>query len=120
MGGAIDKEDFRGFLRMYYKVLTETVVASEATIKDSKVLRRMELGEMCEVTEGPVKEEDAGLIRMKIKAFKDNVEGWVTPVGNQGTTYCEESPIKMKVVKETILTPTFDIAAAKETIRKLK
>merc|ERR1712196_497768 len=50
--------------------------------------------------------------------------GWVTPVGNQGTIFLKETEggLVMKVMKETILTASFEICgdAGKEQSRKLK
>merc|ERR1712187_536976 len=81
-------------------------------------------GEVCSVLEGPVQEDNVEVMRYRVKAMKDDVEGWVTPVGNQGTNFLEEMEggLVMKVVKETILTAHFEICsdAGKEQFRKLK
>merc|ERR1712048_893788 len=78
----------------------------------------------CPVLEGPVQEDNVEVMRYRVKAMKDDVEGWVTPVGNQGTTFLEEKVggLVMRVVKETILTASFEICsdAGKEQFRKLK
>merc|ERR1712137_1007795 len=61
--------------------------------------------------------------RVHVKLMKDDVEGWVTPVGNQGTVFLQERALMMKVVKETILTSAFAIVGtdeSKEETRKLK
>eukprot|EP00928_Gymnodinium_smaydae_P019324 TRINITY_DN1739_c3_g1_i1.p1 TRINITY_DN1739_c3_g1~~TRINITY_DN1739_c3_g1_i1.p1 ORF type:complete len:1010 (-),score=412.95 TRINITY_DN1739_c3_g1_i1:307-3279(-) len=118
--GVISKEHFWSFIRCYMKVVKETVVTSEVGIKGGKTLRRVEAGEVCEVVDGPVKEEEVGIRRLKVRMLKDDTEGWVTPVGNQGTAFLDEGVIEMKVLKETILTPTFEIGASKETTKKLK
>merc|ERR1712151_1155152 len=59
--------------------------------------------------------------------MKDGLEGWATIMGNQGTTFLKEGGNTFKVVKETILTESFDISAptsdkkkVHETTRKLK
>merc|ERR1712110_903101 len=75
---------------------------------------------MCEVVDGPVVEPDTQIKRVQVKMVKDDVVGWCTPVGNQGTVFLEEHPLQLKVVKETIMTPTFEISASKETTKKLK
>merc|ERR1712137_1337078 len=76
--------------------------------------------EMCEVIDGPTAEAGTDIRRVQVKMMKDGVVGWCTPVGNQGTVFLEESPLQLKVVKETIMVPTFDLAASKETTKKLK
>merc|ERR1740130_818433 len=71
---------------------------------------------------GPTKEEEGSEIsRLKVKAMSDDLEGWVTPVGNQGTVFLEEGGKLFKVVKETILTGSFVIGEDTKTKdRKLK
>lgn len=121
--GAIPKDIFYGFIRRHMKVVKETVMTEEMPIKDTKTVRRLELNEVCEVLDGPIPlpdDEAQGIKRVKVKMLKDNKEGWATPTGNQGTVFLEESEVKMKVLKETIMTPTFEISASKETLKKLK
>jgi len=70
---------------------------------------------------GPVPEDGMEVLRTKVKCLKDELEGWVTPVGNQGTIFLEDGG-KVKVVKETILTASFTIGGddGKAKERKLK
>merc|ERR1712099_96765 len=71
---------------------------------------------------GPLKEDDAEVARVRVKAMKDDVDGWVTPMGNQGTVFLEEGGNLFKVVKETILTESFELdgGSSKDATRKLK
>merc|ERR1719181_320361 len=96
--------------------------------KENKTLRRMELNEVVEVFEGPVEDEGAGVLRVRVMAMKDGLEGWATLKGNQGTLYLKDSAGLYKVVKETIMTPHFELdaeadkekdASAKDPTRKL-
>jgi len=122
--GALNAEIVTSLVRCYMKVLKETVITNNKNIKEAKPIRRLEVGEVCCVLEGPVQEDDVEVMRYLVKSLKDDVEGWVTPVGNQGTTFLQESVggLIMKVVKETILTASFEICgdAGKEQFRKLK
>merc|ERR1712226_438736 len=52
-GGTIDKETFQRLLRVIYKVVKDIVLSSDLRIEKSIQLRRMELGEIMEVVEGP-------------------------------------------------------------------
>merc|ERR1711879_752591 len=99
--GAISKEDFHSFIHCYLKVTKETVITTEMVLKDSKPIRRVEENEVCEVLEGPLKEESVDVLRLQVRCLKDNIDGWITPVGNQGTVFLEEPEggILMKVVK---------------------
>jgi len=124
--GHISKDSFLRLIRLFMKVVKDTVITETMEIKDSKTLRRAEVGEVFEVLEGPVTEESTKLPRLKVRAMLDGQEGWVTQAGNKGTTFLEEGGNTFKCVKETILTQSFDIAAQqdptkkKELTRKLK
>jgi len=126
--GSILKETFMNFIRTYMKVAKETVLTSESGIKDSKTLRRLEVGEAVEVLEGPVEEEEVKVMRINAKAMKDGMEGWVSLSGNTGAIFLEEGAHVFKVKAETILTEAFlldgsgvsDVAKKKLSTRKLK
>eukprot|EP00928_Gymnodinium_smaydae_P001295 TRINITY_DN1048_c0_g1_i4.p1 TRINITY_DN1048_c0_g1~~TRINITY_DN1048_c0_g1_i4.p1 ORF type:complete len:986 (-),score=252.25 TRINITY_DN1048_c0_g1_i4:64-3021(-) len=118
--GTIAKDSFMSLIRTYMKVVKDTVVTDAMDIKASKTLRRLDIGEMAEVLEGPVQQEGVDITRVRVRLLKDDVEGWLTPVGNQGTAFLEDSELRMKVLKETIMTATFEIDASTKTLRKLK
>jgi hypothetical protein len=118
--GSIVKEKFSNIIRKFMKVAKASVITEEVGIK-SKIIRRLDEGEVLEVILGPTKDDTADVARMKVKAMKDDQEGWVTPVGNQGTVFLEEGGNLFKVVKETILTGSFIIGGDSKTKdRKLK
>lgn len=85
-------------------------------------MRRLDVGEVVEIIEGPVKEESVDVLRVHATVMKDGLDGWITLAGNQGTIFLEDGGNLFKVVKETILTESFDLegGAAKESTRKLK
>eukprot|EP00927_Polykrikos_kofoidii_P053469 TRINITY_DN4803_c1_g3_i1.p1 TRINITY_DN4803_c1_g3~~TRINITY_DN4803_c1_g3_i1.p1 ORF type:complete len:785 (+),score=255.80 TRINITY_DN4803_c1_g3_i1:320-2356(+) len=121
--GFLSKEAFASFARFFMKVVKETVITQSKGIKDSKTLRRLDLNEACEVLEGPFKEEAVDVLRTRVRTLRDAIDGWVTPVGNQGTVFLQEGDLIMKVAKETILTADFDVGGsmqAKHQTRKLK
>merc|ERR1712232_929905 len=122
--GELSEEELMGLIRCYMKVTKETVITTDKNIQEAKPIRRLEVNEVCYVIEGPVKDESADVMRSLVRAMKDEAEGWVTPVGNQGTEFLKETEggLVMKVMKETILTASFEICgdAGKEQFRKLK
>merc|ERR1712187_183279 len=122
--GSVSREVMMGFIRRYYKVAKESVITSECKIKEAKPVRRIEPDEVCELLEGPVKEEGVDVDRVRVKMFKDDAEGWVTPEGNQGTVFMQETDegLTMKVLKETILPSTFALSgeATKDQEKKKK
>jgi len=119
--GSIPKEQFMHFIRRFMKVIKASVMTDGISLK-SKPLRRLDEGEVLECLTGPTEAADEeDVVRVKVRASKDGAEGWVTPVGNKGTTFLEDCGTKFKVVKETLLTATFEIggdSASKD--KKLK
>jgi len=118
--GYISKEHFLSLIRLYMKVAKDTVLTSDLSIKDSKTLRRLEPEEVIEIIEGPVKEETVDVMRVRALVMKDALDGWITLSGNQGTVFLEEGGNLFKVVKETILTDSFELKEGGESTRKLK
>lgn len=120
--GFLSKEKFCNLVRVFMKVAKDTVVTAGLSIKESKTLRRLEVGEVVELLEGPQEEESVKVMRLKVKVLKDDLEGWVTRSGNQGTLFLEEGGNVFKVVAETIMTDAFalDGSDAKASTKKLK
>mmetsp|Transcript_104334 Transcript_104334/g.171653 ORF Transcript_104334/g.171653 Transcript_104334/m.171653 type:complete len:398 (+) Transcript_104334:3-1196(+) len=119
--GFIEQESFVNLIRLFMKVLKATVISDSISIKESKTVRRLEPDEVVEVIQGPIKEDDVGVDRLHVKCLSDDVDGWLTPVGNQGTVFLKEGGGTMKVVKETILTGSFIIGGKDDKkTKKLK
>merc|ERR1712113_1187734 len=108
--------------RTFMKVAKDTVITSGASIKDSKTLRRLDAGEIIEIFRGPVQEGTVKVMRVNARVMKDDLEGWITVSGNQGTTFLEDGGNVFKVVTETILTECFalDGSGAQDASRKVK
>jgi len=60
-------------------------------IATGKAVRKLDVGEVLDLLEGPNEDAQRSLSRVKVMAKKDGKEGWVTVKGNQGTSYMEES-----------------------------
>merc|ERR1719343_1509378 len=88
-------------------------------IKDCKVLRKLALGELFTVEEGPVDDAEAGITRVKGKAVKDGQIGWITLKGNAGTKYAEASTKHYCITQDVPLTKLFPSAKCGEQIRVL-
>jgi Ca2+-binding EF-hand superfamily protein len=119
--GSLSKEIFLNLIRVFMKVAKDTVISDGMSVKDSKTIRRLEVGEVVEVLEGPMKEDSAELMRIHAKVMKDDTDGWITIAGNQGTLFLEEGGNIFKVVKETIMTDCFELdGTPPEGAKKLK
>merc|ERR1712062_80429 len=88
-------------------------------VKESKTLRRLEVNDVVEVLQGPMKDDSVNVDRIFARVMKDGTEGYITIAGNQGTVFLKEGGGTFKVVKETILTEAFELET-KESARKLK
>jgi len=117
--GSLTQEAFVCFVKSYMKVVKDTVMSSELNVKEGTVLRRLEVDEVVEVLEGPVTEGSVGVERARAKAVSDGTEGWITLQGTQGSVYVVESTRLFKVVKETILTESFELGESKGVTRRL-
>jgi len=116
---AIKKDQFMKYIRVYMKVVKETVCTKGIEIK-SEIIRRLEMKEVVEVLEGPVPEGSVEIDRIKVRVMRDDSEAWVTLAGNQGTVFLIEGGSQWAVVKETVLTDNFDPTEKGTTSRKLK
>lgn len=113
----VSQERFLELIRLHYKCVKNTVMSEELTIK-SKTVRRLDVGEILEILEGPAKEDGVGVQRAKCKAVQDEAIGWVTIAGNQGTAFLEPGGNCFTCVKETTLTDGLSIQDSK-TVRKV-
>merc|ERR1719247_1188634 len=95
---------------------TATVAITDVfDIKTCKVLKKLTVDEVFTISEGPVAEEGTGVERVKGKSTKDDVEGWITVKGNQGTTYAKLDEKRYKVTKETPLQKAFQTDSGEVT-----
>jgi len=113
----IGKERFLELIRLYYKCVKGTVLSEDISIK-SKTVRRLDVGEVLEVLEGPTKEEGVGVQRVRCQSVLDEAVGWATIAGNQGTPFLEPGGNAFTVVKETLLTDGLSVQDSK-TVRRL-
>ena len=70
-----------------YKCIKATLLQDGFEVKGAKSLRKVEEGEIIECLEAPRVSADYGLSRIKGRAEKDGVVGWITAWGNLGTQF---------------------------------
>jgi len=71
----------------FYKCSNATVIHDGFQVKAAQIVRRVEVGEVVELTEGPRPEKEIGVMRIKARAERDGAVGWITVKGNQGTVF---------------------------------
>jgi len=112
----LSKASFLRILQVYYKVVKDTPLTEELAVSGTPV-RTAKVGEVLELLEGPSKEDTMKVFRVKVKAHKDDVEGWVSIAGNAGTAFLEEGAQFYKACAKVALT---DSADEKESSTNLK
>mmetsp|Transcript_120192 Transcript_120192/g.326166 ORF Transcript_120192/g.326166 Transcript_120192/m.326166 type:complete len:149 (+) Transcript_120192:1084-1530(+) len=70
-----------------YTVVRTTVLTTSLSIEQGKPIRRMEVGEAMEVTQGPTMDPSIGASRILGRALKDGATGWATVAGSNGTAF---------------------------------
>jgi len=89
--GGLTKLGFLGLLREYYSCVKEIALTTHFEVKKSTTVRKLDVGELVEVTGEKGLDEKTGLERVKCQALLDLAEGWVTIKGNQGTAFLESA-----------------------------
>jgi hypothetical protein len=85
----LSEQAFVDQLRTKFICASVVSITDVLKLKEGKTVRKLELNEIVEALEEPVKEETVGLMRVKVRAEKDGKEGYITLSGNQGTRYLE-------------------------------
>jgi len=86
----ITKEAFSDYVVLYYKVVKTIAFTDVLDITKCKTMRKADVGEILELIEGPVTDEENGITRIRAKSTKDPpASGWVTLAGNQGGVFLE-------------------------------
>jgi len=103
----------------YFACISSVAMTDNQDIKDCKVLRKLAVGELFTVEEGPTEQADAGITRIKGKSLKDEQVGWITVKGNAGTVYAEASNKHFCVLRDVPLTKKFPSSNPGEEVRML-
>lgn len=119
-GPLISKEDFLRAIRIFYKVIKEIVLSDNLLIEQSRQIRRMEVGEVMEVHQGPMLDPSVGVYRVFGKVLRDGISGWVTVAGNQGVTFMLPFGSVFQVVRSVPLTEDLKDTEGTTTVRLLK
>lgn len=90
--GELTRWGFLKMLQRYSKCVKDIAITAEFDIKSSNTLRKLELAEVVEVLEGPKVDDTLGVSRVRARAVVDDVVGWITVRGNQGTPFLQDMP----------------------------
>jgi len=103
----------------YYSCTSSVAMTDNRDIKDCKVIRKLAVGELFTLEEGPVEDKEAQISRVKGKTVKDDQEGWITIKGNAGTVYAEPSTKHYCVLQDMPLSKKFQSSSSGEEVRVL-
>jgi len=87
--GKIVEDVFTEQFRRRFICTSLVSMTDSLVVKGGKTLRKIEVNELIEALDEPVKDGVLGLMRVRARAEKDDKEGYVTLSGNQGTVYLE-------------------------------
>merc|ERR1712151_819191 len=107
-------------MRVYYKVVKNIVLSDSLFIEQSKQIRRMDTGEVLEVSAGPKLDPSIGIYRVQGRALKDGVIGWATIAGNQGITFLTPGGTIFRVATEVALSEELRDLQGAKTLRMLQ
>ncbi|CAK0853012.1 unnamed protein product [Prorocentrum cordatum] len=102
VGGAaveLGRSDFMSVVRVYHKVVKETLLTDGLPCPGSAPLRSVEVGEVLEVLRGPVVEPSTGSLRISGRSLKDGQVGWVTTSEPGGGTFLVPGGGVLRVVR---------------------
>jgi len=100
-----------------YSCVATVAMTDTFEIKDCQVVKKLAVGELFTVEEGPVKQEESGVTRVKGKTLADEKVGWITVTGNAGTTFASASKTHYAIVREVKLQKS--VATNSEVIKTL-
>jgi len=87
--GGLSRRSFLGLVQQFFSVVKDIAITNDVDVSAGKSLRKLEKAELIEVV-GEFTTDEGGIARIKGRAVKDNLEGWVTVKGNQGTPFLME------------------------------
>jgi len=109
--GFLTNERFAFVVRHLMKTVQASILSKELKT-DSEAVRKLERGEIVEVLEGPLEDEESKTKRVKVSAMRDKAEGYVTVVGNSGALFLRDGGRIFKVLRETLMTDDFELEEA--------
>lgn len=112
-GESMSKEALQRALAIRYMVVRQSLLTDALALQDGRTLRKLELDEVLLCGRGQLEtDQGSGLQRIRGRAVKDGLTGWVTISSNEGSAYLRRGGSRFQVLKETPLTDTLAPAGA--------
>jgi len=75
-----------------YRCVSSTALMDKLEVNDAQTIRKVNVGEIVELIQGPTEETEIGVLRIRCKASKDGAIGWISISGTQGKNFLECIP----------------------------
>jgi len=110
-----------------FACLAGVALTDDMDIKNCNLVRKLEVGEVMTLLEGPV-DNVASITRIRVRAAKDRAEGWVTMKGSAGKVFAEEigqfcvvtRAVPLQTNQKSELSTTLRMLAAQELLELLE
>jgi len=116
--GRLDMEEMMWCARVFYKVVSASILTDSRCPLEGKQVASVEPGEILELLGGPVRErssDDAFVVRVRVRVkqtptgtnasdAKIDTVGWATVAGSDGSAYLAQCPVYLRVAVATPLT----------------
>lgn len=115
----LELETLQICMKCFYKVVEATVIHPQLQLKGAAVIRKVYPGEIIEFLLGPQEDPEIKIMRIKGRAVKDGVEGWISLANSKGKPFMDEGGNTYRVKAEGPLTeaPPADV---EETLAEAK
>lgn len=86
------KIEFASAIQEFYVCAKGIVITDSFDINSSKTIRRLVVDEFFECLDAPEEDSKSQVRRVRGRALRDDVVGWVTVKGSQGTSFLKQAP----------------------------
>jgi|EP00927_Polykrikos_kofoidii_P053582 hypothetical protein len=112
------KANFVKALQEFCSCARSIAITDSFSLESSSTVRKLEAGEVFEILEGPQEDQEAQISRVRGRALRDGVVGWVTVQGNQGTPFLKASEKPFLTTTETLPLQS-EIPTSSKTVKQL-
>merc|ERR1711862_869792 len=101
--GKLQRDEFMRCLTILYRVSRPNVdLCHTMGVTQGRLVRRLDLNEIVELVEGPVKESNK-MERIRCRALKDGAVGWAMASGSNGVVFVQQTRVHFQVKTGTVL-----------------
>mmetsp|Transcript_63686 Transcript_63686/g.177113 ORF Transcript_63686/g.177113 Transcript_63686/m.177113 type:complete len:1974 (+) Transcript_63686:72-5993(+) len=111
-GAGMKRTSFAKAVQDFCTCAKPIAITDSFDIGASTTLRKLEPGEVFEVIEGPQEDTETHVARVRGRALRDGVTGWVSMKGNQGTPFLKKSEKPFMAVGDAVsLQTSLDVSS---------